>query len=89
MVLAAEAVAAAGGVAGDLIVRTNTDEESSGVGGLASARHGVAADFAIVPEPSSLEIWPACRGSVYCSVDSPGARVTPSRSTQAGATAER
>ncbi len=68
MVVAAEAIAAAGGVAGDLLVCTNTDEESSGVGGLACARHGVAADFAIVTEPSSLEIWPACRGSVYCSV---------------------
>jgi acetylornithine deacetylase len=68
MVVAAEAVAAAGGLAGDLIVCTNTDEESSGVGSLACARHGVAADFAIVPEPSSLEVWPACRGSVYCEV---------------------
>ena len=48
MVVAAEAVAAAGGLAGDLLVCTNTDEESSGVGGLACARHGVAADFAIV-----------------------------------------
>ena len=68
MVVAAEAVAAAGGLAGDLVVCTNTDEESSGVGGLACARHGVAADFAIVTEPSSLAVWPACRGSVYCSV---------------------
>jgi acetylornithine deacetylase len=72
MVIAAESVAAAGGLAGDLIVCTNTDEESSGVGGLACARHGVAADFAIVTEPSSLEIWPACRGSVYCSVELTG-----------------
>ena len=66
MVVAAEAVA--GELAGDLVVCTNTDEESSGIGGLACARHGVAADFAIVTEPSSLEVWPACRGSVYCSV---------------------
>ena len=72
MVVAAEAVAAAGGRAGDLLVCTNTDEESSGIGGLACARHGVAADFAIVTEPSSLEVWPACRGSVYCSVEVPG-----------------
>jgi len=49
-------------------VCTNTDEESSGVGGLACARHGVSADFAIVPEPSGLHVWPACRGSVYCTV---------------------
>lgn len=68
MVIAAEALARAGGLRGDVIVCTNTDEESSGVGGLACARHGVRADVAIVPEPSGLEVWPACRGSVYCSV---------------------
>jgi acetylornithine deacetylase len=72
MVLAAEVLADAGGLRGDLVVCTNTDEESSGVGGLACARHGVAADFAIVPEPSSLEVWPACRGTVYCTITLPG-----------------
>ena len=55
-----------------MIVCTNTDEESSGVGALACARHGVAADFAIVPEPSGLEVWPACRGSAYCEIAVPG-----------------
>ncbi len=68
MVVAAEALAATGELRGDVIVCTNTDEESSGVGGLACARHGVKADFAIVPEPSSLEVWPACRGTVYCTI---------------------
>ena len=68
MVVAAEALAATGDLRGDVIVCTNTDEESSGVGGLACARHGVRADFAIVPEPSSLEVWPACRGTVYCTI---------------------
>jgi acetylornithine deacetylase len=68
MVLAAEALARTKDLAGDLVVCTNTDEESSGVGGLACARRGVSADFAIVTEPSSLEVWPACRGSVYCTV---------------------
>src|SRR4029453_12927288 len=72
MVVAAEAVAAAGGLAGDLIVCTNTDEESSGVGGLARGGPGAAAAFAPVPEPSSLEVWPACRGSVYCSIELTG-----------------
>jgi len=72
MVLAAEVLAEAGGLRGDLIVCTNTDEESSGVGGLACARHGVGADFAIVTEPSSLEVWPACRGTVYCTIEVPG-----------------
>jgi len=68
MVVAAEALAATGELRGDIVVCTNTDEESSGVGGLACARHGVKADFAIVPEPSSLEVWPACRGTVYCTI---------------------
>jgi acetylornithine deacetylase len=68
MVIAAETLAATGALTGDLVVCTNTDEESSGVGGLACARHGVSADFAIVPEPSGLEVWPACRGSVYADI---------------------
>src|SRR5918997_933967 len=72
MVLAAEVLAEQGGLAGDVLVCTNTDEESSGVGGLACARHGVSADFAIVTEPSGLEVWPACRGTVYCTIGVPG-----------------
>ena len=68
---------------GDLVVCTNTDEESSGVGGLACARHGVSADYAIVTEPSSLEVWPACRGTVYCTVTIRG----PRRARRAGAPA--
>ncbi|HEX5782727.1 MAG TPA: M20/M25/M40 family metallo-hydrolase [Solirubrobacteraceae bacterium] len=68
MTIAAEVLAQTGALAGDLIVCTNTDEESSGVGGLACARRGVTADFAIVTEPSSLEVWPACRGTVYCTI---------------------
>ncbi len=55
-----------------MLVCTNTDEESSGVGALACARHGVCADFAIVPEPSGLEVWSACRGSTYCEITVPG-----------------
>jgi acetylornithine deacetylase len=72
MVVAAEVLADTAGLRGDVVVCTNTDEESSGVGGLACARRGVRADYAIVTEPSSLEIWPACRGSVYCSVELDG-----------------
>jgi acetylornithine deacetylase len=68
MVVAAEQLAASGPLRGDVVVCTNTDEESSGAGALACARHGVRADFAIVPEPSGLEVWPACRGSVYATV---------------------
>jgi acetylornithine deacetylase len=72
MVLAAEVLAGTRALRGDLVVCTNTDEESTGVGGLACARRGVAADHAIVPEPSSLEVWPACRGTVYCTIGVPG-----------------
>ena len=49
---------------GDLIVNTVTDEESSGAGGLAAVRHGVAADAGIVTEPTGFEVWVGCRGSL-------------------------
>jgi acetylornithine deacetylase len=72
MIIAAETVAQAGGLAGDLVVCTNTEEESGGTGALACARRGVTADFIIVTEPTGLEVWPACRGSVYAAVEVPG-----------------
>jgi acetylornithine deacetylase len=68
MVLAAESVAEAGiALAGDLIVNTVSEEESTGAGGLVSART-IAADAAIVPEPSGLAVWIACRGSLLPTV---------------------
>lgn len=69
MVTAAEALAETGALAGDLIVCTNTEEESGGLGALACVRRGIAADFTIVTEPTGLEVWPACRGSAYCLVN--------------------
>jgi acetylornithine deacetylase len=64
MVLAAETLSALGvGLRGDLIVNTVTEEESTGAGGLVTART-VAADAAVVPEPTGLEVWVACRGSL-------------------------
>jgi acetylornithine deacetylase len=64
MVVAACALAEAGEpLAGDLIVNTVTEEESTGAGGLFAARL-LQADAAIVPEPSGLEVWVACRGSL-------------------------
>ncbi|HET6172355.1 MAG TPA: ArgE/DapE family deacylase [Gaiellales bacterium] len=50
-------------LAGDLIVNTVTEEESTGAGGLFAARL-LQADAAIVPEPSNLAVWVACRGSL-------------------------
>ena len=53
MVFAAEALAALGiRLAGDLVVCTVTEEESTGAGGLAAVVHGVRADAGIVLEPS-------------------------------------
>ncbi|HEY7208419.1 MAG TPA: ArgE/DapE family deacylase [Gaiellaceae bacterium] len=64
MVVAAEALASLGvPLAGDLIVNTVTEEESTGAGGAAMARV-LQADGAIVPEPSGLDVWIACRGSL-------------------------
>ncbi len=64
MVYAAETLARLGvQLPGDLVVNTVTDEESTGAGGLATART-VSAAAAIVPEPSGLGTWVACRGSL-------------------------
>jgi acetylornithine deacetylase len=64
MVVAACTLAALGvPLAGDLIVNTVTEEESTGAGGLFASRL-LQADAAIVPEPSSLAVWVACRGSL-------------------------
>jgi acetylornithine deacetylase len=66
MVLAAEMLARLGiRLAGDLLVNTITDEESTGAGGIACVAHGVRADAGIVPEPTAFEVWVACRGSAY------------------------
>jgi acetylornithine deacetylase len=65
MVIAAEAVQeVTGGLAGEVIVNTVTDEESSGAGSLACIERGLRADAAIVPEPTSFDVWVACRGSL-------------------------
>ena len=69
MVFAAEVLAECGvRLAGDLIVNTVTEEESTGAGGLVSART-VKADAAIVPEPSALAVWLACRGSLLARIE--------------------
>ena len=65
MVFAAEAISQLGvRLAGDLVVCTVTEEESTGAGGLAAVVHGVRADAGIVLEPSSHDVGIACRGSV-------------------------
>ena len=73
MTFALESLAVLGiELAGDLVVATNTDEESSGAGGTALADHGLRADAAIVTEPTGFKTWVACRGSEYGVVKVPG-----------------
>jgi acetylornithine deacetylase len=73
MTLAAEVLAELGvRLAGDLIVCTVTDEESTGAGGLAAVAHGVRADAGIVTEPSSFDVWTSCRGSLIPTITVPG-----------------
>ena len=73
MVLAAEVLAELGiGLRGDLLVATNTDEESSGAGGSALVQRGITADGGIVTEPTGFDTWVACRGSEYGVITVPG-----------------
>jgi acetylornithine deacetylase len=73
LVLAAEVLVSSGiGLAGDLIVATNTDEESSGAGGTAIVERGLHADAGIVTEATGFDVWVACRGSEYGVVRVPG-----------------
>ena len=73
MVFALESLAALGvRLNGDLLVATNTDEESSGAGGSALVEHGLRADAGIVTEPTGFDVWVACRGSEYGVVTVPG-----------------
>lgn len=69
MVFAVEQLAALGiRLAGDVLVNTVTDEESSGAGSVACAGRGVKADACIVPEPTGLAIWVACRGTCLATI---------------------
>jgi acetylornithine deacetylase len=73
MVFAVETMSSLGiSLDGDLLVATNTDEESSGAGGTALVEHGLRADAGIVTEPTGFETWIACRGSDYGVITVPG-----------------
>jgi acetylornithine deacetylase len=72
MVFASEVLADMGvDLAGDLLVNTVTEEESTGAGGLVSART-LTADAAIVPEATGLDVWVACRGSLIVRISVQG-----------------
>jgi acetylornithine deacetylase len=73
MVLAVETLCSLGvELSGDLVIATNTDEESSGAGGTALVEHGLSANAGIVTEPTGFDVWVACRGSEYGVIRVPG-----------------
>jgi acetylornithine deacetylase len=73
ILIAVEALARSGvRLLGDLVANTVTDEESTSAGGVATVARGVAADAAIVAEPTSLGVGVACRGSLMPTVRIPG-----------------
>ncbi len=55
-------------LAGDVTFCTNTDEESSGAGGLALVARGVRGDAGLCAEPSGFDAWVACRGYLIFTV---------------------
>jgi acetylornithine deacetylase len=59
-------------LAGDVLMCTVTDEETTGAGSWAAADHGVAADAGIVPEPTGFNAWVACMGWVTATLTIPG-----------------
>jgi len=59
-------------LAGDVIVATNTDEESTGAGGIRVAERGVKADAGICGEPTGFDVWAACRGTMNVTIGVPG-----------------
>lgn len=73
MVFAAEVLSACDvTLAGDLLVSTVTDEESTSAGALATVARRPRADAAIVTEPTGLNIGIACRGSLMPTITIPG-----------------
>jgi acetylornithine deacetylase len=57
---------------GDVVFCSNTDEESSGVGGWAAVRHGVRADAGICAEPTGFDAFAGCRGTATGVLTVPG-----------------
>jgi acetylornithine deacetylase len=73
MVVAVEALAAVPvETAGDLLVNTVTDEESTGAGTAAVVTRGVPADAAVIPEPTGLDLWTGSRGAGIATITVPG-----------------
>ncbi|MFN2567263.1 MAG: ArgE/DapE family deacylase [Gemmatimonadaceae bacterium] len=68
MCAAAARTAAAGALAGEIIVAAVVDEEFESLGSRALVARGVRADAAVVTEPTRLAIMPAHKGFVWIDV---------------------
>jgi acetylornithine deacetylase len=76
-------------LAGDLLVQTVPDEESTSMGTLSCCQRGYRADAALIPEPTELKVLVAMRGSLYGKITVFGraghAEVNPPHWTEGGA----
>ncbi|WP_418909810.1 peptidase [Bacillus pinisoli] len=52
-------------IKGDIIFQSVIEEESGGAGTLAAIERGYKADVAIIPEPTSMKIFPKQQGSMW------------------------
>ena len=69
MIVAVEALTAlAVQTAGDVLVCTVTDEESTGAGAAALVARGVRAHAGVIPEPTGLDVWTASRGASIATI---------------------
>ncbi|MCL2482568.1 MAG: ArgE/DapE family deacylase [Propionibacteriaceae bacterium] len=68
--IAVEALQACGvRLRGDVLFEAVTDEEIGGMGSVAAAARGYQADAAIIPEPTSLNIYTATRGILHARLE--------------------
>lgn len=73
LLLAIEAIQASGAkLKGDIIFQSVVEEESGGAGSLAAAIRGYRADAALIPEPTSMRVFPKQQGSMWFRIDVEG-----------------
>ncbi len=66
LLLALEAIVSANvSLKGDIIFQSVIEEESGGAGTLATVLRGYTADAAIIPEPTSMKLFPYQQGSMW------------------------
>lgn len=74
---------------GDLILACVPGEEDGGLGTFATLARGWRADACVIPEPTSLDLVPACAGSLTFRLRVPGLAVHASRRTAGTSAVEK